>query len=71
MKPAPMTKTMAKAMTKAMTKTAPAQAPAEQTPWRRFLADYCESRLAIAAFIRGSRSVLPRGFARRLSIVIG
>ena len=27
-------------------------------------------RLAIAAFIRGSRSVLPRGFARRLSIVI-
>ena len=43
MKPAPMTKTM--------TKTAPAQPPAEQTPWRRFLADYCESRLAIAAFI--------------------
>lgn len=27
------------------------QTPAEQTPWRRFLADYAESRLAVAAFV--------------------
>ena len=31
--------------------TPAAQTPTVQTPWRRFLADYSESRLAVAAFV--------------------
>ena len=31
--------------------TAPARAPKVETPWRRFVSEFCESKLALAGLI--------------------